>query len=832
VVSEGAVAEHGLARAEAGLDRLHPGALVDPGEIASFLRRLASERIPLHRGMNRRIDREVARIVRVEADALELELRNFEAGTPDAVFLNCNVDAQPYFFSAPFQCEVGTGRWRVLRPAAIYRSERRDRERRSPIAGDPRRLSLEGEAGARVEAEVADVSAEGAAVWLEDADIARLGSVVRVRDVDGAAAGTLRYGEICNRLPTHARKGWSRVGLGLSPTPRGPELRVERREQGVESTVTDRLQRRWKTLHAATRMVADRARGALGRDVPLPSVRVIEYHNPKGERLRAIVDSWGEPRGAVAVEIPPAWDRTKETLMPLAESIVSAFRAAEQPVVVVRFDGIRKRGESHKDPGCRELGTEHHRFTFSQGIRDIQATLDHLEHSPEFGPSKRIVVSFSAASIETRRAVAVDTRIDGWVCVVGAADTQSMMRVISGGVDYVAGVERGVPFGIQGVLGVAVDIDHAGRDLFEHRLPHLEDARRDFGEIDVPVTWIHGQFDAWMDVDRARDVLSRGDTSKRKLIQVPTGHMLKTSREALETFQLVTSEISRMALGTPIRSVVPDLENLDRRRRAEYARQRPAPKGALRDFWRGYLVGTDETVGIELMTHTRAYREMLDVSVRGLAIEAHDVVLDIGCGTGAFPVHLARTGAPEGIRVIGLDFVAEGVERARARLAALDSSPDVEFIERNLDLQADERLPVPSESVNAALAAFFLSYVRDPGAVLLDVHRCLKPGGRLVVSSLRRDADVSKLFTDGLNELRLDDSSLHWGEHRVDLESAARSYLNQASKLLDFEETGQFAFWDLDELEALVRKAGFEVVSGASVFGDPPQAAIVVAVRR
>jgi ubiquinone/menaquinone biosynthesis C-methylase UbiE/pimeloyl-ACP methyl ester carboxylesterase len=831
-VSEGAVASGALARAEAGLGRLHPGVVTDRGEIERFLRRLASERTPLHRGMNRRIDPEVARIVGVEAEGLELELRNFASGQPAAVFLNCTVDAQPYFFSAPFEREVGKGRWRVLRPAAIYRSERRDRARRLPTVGDPRRLSLEGDEGTQFEAEVADISAEGVAVWLDDTDADRLGSAFRVCDLDGAAPGTLRYGEVCNRWPAPDRKGWSRIGLGLSPTARGGTLRVENRDQVVESTARERLQRRWKTLHAATRMVADRARGAIGREIPLPSVRVIDYRNREGEHLRAIVDSWGDHRGATAVVIPPAWGRTKETMMPLAESIVSAFRAAEQPVLVVRFDGVRKRGESHNDPGCTEPGKEHHRFTFSQGIRDIQATIDHLERSPEFGPSKTIIVSFSAASIETRRAVATDSRIDGWVCVVGAADTQSMMRVISGGVDYVAGVERGVTFGIQEVLGVAVDIDHAGRDLFQNELPYLDDARRDFGKINIPVTWIHGQFDAWMDVDRARDVLSRGDTSKRKLIEVPTGHMLKTSREALETFQLVASEVSRMALGREIPTVVPDLENLDRRRRAENARQRPAPESELREFWRGYLVGTGETVGIELMTQTRAYREMMEFSVHGLAIEAEDVVLDLGCGTGALPVHLASTRVPSGVRVIGLDFVAEGFARARERLAARGSTLDVKFIESNLDLRADEQLPVLTESVDAALAGFFLSYVRRPEAVLRDLRRCLKPGGRLVVSSLRRDADVSRLFTEGLNELRLDDSSLQLGGQRVDLEAAAQSYLNQASKLLDYEESGQFAFWDLDELDELVRNAGFDVISGAPIFGHPPQAAIVVAVRR
>ena len=87
-----------------------------------------------------------------------------------------------------------------------------------------------------------------------------------------------------------------------------------------------------------------------------PEIRVVRYQNERGERLVGIIDSWGDTRGATAVVIAPAWGRTKETLLPLARTIVETFRAANHPVVVLRFDGIRKRGESHNDPDCLEAG--------------------------------------------------------------------------------------------------------------------------------------------------------------------------------------------------------------------------------------------------------------------------------------------------------------------------------------------------------------------------------------------------------------------------------------------------------------------------------------------
>src|SRR5262249_38528400 len=179
-------------------------------------------------------------------------------------------------------------------------------------------------------------------------------------------------------------------------------------------------------------------------------------------------------------------------------------------------------------------GSEYHRFTFSQGIRDIQATLDFVYESPRFKPSTVVVVTFSAASVDGRRAVAVESskRIGGWISVVGAPDLQSAMRVVSGGGDFLGGFERGIRFGMQEVQGVTVDIDHAAAGAIEHGLAFLEDGRMDMAAIDVPVSWIYGQFDAWMDLQRVRALMSVGETSKRRLMSVPTGHQLRSSREA------------------------------------------------------------------------------------------------------------------------------------------------------------------------------------------------------------------------------------------------------------------------------------------------------------
>src|SRR4030095_9804711 len=230
--------------------------------------------------------------------------------------------------------------------------------------------------------------------------------------------------------------------------------------------------------------------------------------------------TWGPAAGTTAVVVPPAWGRTKETLMPLALTMVECFRRSGRPISVIRFDGVNKPGESYRAKECLAPGREHYRFTFSQGAQDIRAVIDHLHADARSKPRATVVVSLSASSVEARRAVCDDPRVDGWVCVVGNADLQSMMKSISGGIDYALGMERGVKFGLQEILGVAVDMDLAGMDAIQHRLAYLSDARREMASIRVPITWIAGRHDAWMDKQRVRDAMSRGNTARRKLIEI------------------------------------------------------------------------------------------------------------------------------------------------------------------------------------------------------------------------------------------------------------------------------------------------------------------------
>jgi SAM-dependent methyltransferase len=128
-------------------------------------------------------------------------------------------------------------------------------------------------------------------------------------------------------------------------------------------------------------------------------------------------------------------------------------------------------------------------------------------------------------------------------------------------------------------------------------------------------------------------------------------------------------------------------------------------------------------------------------------------------------------------------------------------------------------LDLPDESFHRIGSSLVLPYLYDPLASLREMHRLLKPGGTLVVSSIRPNFDPSKLYTEGAEILEKQ------GETRK-LE-ALRHFANMISRLIELEEDGRFRFLDAASLKALMAEAGFARVHTFHAFGSPPTAIVV-----
>ncbi|WP_369963122.1 class I SAM-dependent methyltransferase [Leifsonia sp. EB34] len=96
-------------------------------------------------------------------------------------------------------------------------------------------------------------------------------------------------------------------------------------------------------------------------------------------------------------------------------------------------------------------------------------------------------------------------------------------------------------------------------------------------------------------------------------------------------------------------------------------------------------------------------------------------ILDVGCGSGPILADLRDRDAT----VTGVDSSAGMLEQARARLG---STVDL----RVVDLAA--RLPFDDDAFDDVIASQVLHYLKDWAPTLAELHRVLKPGGRLIVS--------------------------------------------------------------------------------------------------
>jgi SAM-dependent methyltransferase len=96
-------------------------------------------------------------------------------------------------------------------------------------------------------------------------------------------------------------------------------------------------------------------------------------------------------------------------------------------------------------------------------------------------------------------------------------------------------------------------------------------------------------------------------------------------------------------------------------------------------------------------------------------------VLDVGCGSGPNLIDLLADGA----EVVGVDGSPAMVEIARKRLG-----PDVDV--RVAD--AAEPLPFETSTFDDVVCSLTLHYLRDWSEPLAQMHRVLKPGGKLVIS--------------------------------------------------------------------------------------------------
>jgi len=667
---------------------------------------------------------------------------------------------------------------------------------------------------------------------------------------------------------------------------------------------------------------------------------VIHLENKAGEEIVGLLNSSlpldGNP--VPVVVIPPAFGKTKEVLFALALTLITNFRLQNRPLAVIRYDGIRRKGESHKDPEASVPPYEMVNASLSQGSDDTKAVLDWIEANPRLRASKVVLVTFSLSALEARltlRDAGYRKKVHYWISCMGTPEIRHLLTRINCGLDILEQYQLGIQLGVIPILGNLVNIDRYMEDGVKSQLATLDQARQDMRLIDIPVTWIYGQHDHWVKSEFIRDVMSIKVGAEREVISMPLGHNARTSEEALKMFGTITSLIHRFIYGELPKPVIPSRKNMEYMRIAEKDR---VPSRKLPDrqgYWERYLIGSNDLMGFDVLMLADDYHQLMLDQLQALDLKPEDRFLDLGGGTGNFVDHLLASRSPRPRDITIADLVPHALAQAKKKIdlklsqlghscalhalildlemnrynpvrrylagelagfrdlvdkienltiqsaSKIDKSyssrlhrilrgdnvtaEQEDWLKRTFelpeyrtirDLNAAARyvqglekekpayrqlifsdtletrlhLPVQSASYDKILMSLVLSYIFNPVETLIEIKRILKPGGLLVLSSLRPDADASGLFTRLAQKVEtMDPNELPEGWNKKTILASIRSFMNDAEALVDLGEAGAFDFYEAESLSGLLEDAGFTLLRTIESFGDPPQGYVFIA---
>jgi ubiquinone/menaquinone biosynthesis C-methylase UbiE len=124
---------------------------------------------------------------------------------------------------------------------------------------------------------------------------------------------------------------------------------------------------------------------------------------------------------------------------------------------------------------------------------------------------------------------------------------------------------------------------------------------------------------------------------------------------------------------------------------------------------------------LDAFYRTRDVIRRRELALAALDAQPADAVVDIGCGPGFYVAALAERTAS-----------VTGIDPSPAMLAVAARKTDAHG---NVTLLAGEAAPLPLEdaSMDRALSVQVFEYIADVPAALAEIHRVLRPGGRVVL---------------------------------------------------------------------------------------------------
>jgi len=541
-----------------------------------------------------------------------------------------------------------------------------------------------------------------------------------------------------------------------------------------------------------------------------------------GKKLSAYLDRPREgDSSAGLVVIAPAYGETKENNILLSSYFVSNGFCA------IRFDWSEHVGESEGD-----IFT----CTMSKMMNDLVGLLDDPRLT---GAHTKIgVVATSLAGRVALKLASLDQRIDFLVALAPVVDLRHTLWMTYRE-DLVGNYKSGKRYRTLDVLGFNIDADAFLGDAVRNGFSDLSNSLLDAAQIHAPTFICIGEKDSWVRGEDARAVFETVGTSRKTFLTLPLAlHRFIENRSAMKYVlrRTVYFSIGNTSNRTFSVDEVKDPISGEIRARELYEKSLLKEKydyckAEEREFWRGYLSR------FKYIHNIHDYWNLLENIYDGLGgAWSGQRILDAGCGNGNYGFFLLLKQAYKSRQnpqllgaqpcfYYGVDFVHEAVSEAHVRIKELQRNllKDTGLsTNRNLLLSEafaiadlEVGMPFPDDFFDQICCNLVISYLQMPEQVVVELCRVLRPGGKLVVSSLKPNPDLSEIYRNFVavaeNEAEVDE---------------ARQLLSNSGAIKIKEVRGLYSFYSEGELKRLFRRCGLRQVRVLRSFGD--QANVII----
>jgi len=589
----------------------------------------------------------------------QASLSNLNLKKDHSTYFSFNMDTGTYYFKTNLLEMLDRHTFFSL-PDIIYQSEKRSHKREitgenivfTNVSKDKSKGSLQGI--------LINISRHGFLCELpfeEDRkDFFQPGRIVNYRANEKLGLGT--YGEIRHVSENTAKNGKKVLQIGI--------------ESGIKHApfqFTRYSQAKWDKQNLYQGDLSLSAREKINSIL-------VKYPNEKGQKITALVNLTHKKTTAPVIILPPAFGKKKEALSPLVSTVITNFRYFNKEIITIRYDGINRPGESYNEEMLPKRGYEMLYYRISQGQDDLQATIEYVHDNPLFKPSSVIVVAFSMSALDVRKIVSKsnDHKVDYVINIMGVSCGQSAFKNMTGGLDIIGYYKLGIQNGLFGILGHMLDLDNLAEDLINQKYAYMTDAKLDMSKISIPVLWIYGKYDKWIDEKEVKELMGIESKGSREVIEIPTGHNIRSSEDAIKTYKLMTSWIHKKLYNEKITPLEPDRDNLVHLIAYERERVASSEEFSSEEYWKQYLLGRrGNSFGYDFYKNIKEFRDFLTLESELTDIQDKERIVDMGCGTGLLVENMLNLAVNQqrdirNAQILMIDLIKEALDKTKTKV--------------------------------------------------------------------------------------------------------------------------------------------------------------------